>query len=81
MRREYSGAECRCPVLDVHWWQFDVGAEPDKWARGRALVLMLERQVDTIFNLGSIIIIAITATISIIILLTHCNQHQIYAGK
>ena len=64
MWREYSGAECRFPVLYVHrrWahWQFDVGAEPDKWARGRALVLMLERQVDTIFNLGSI---AITATI------------------
>ena len=64
MWREYSGAECRLPVLDVHrrWarWQFDVAAEPDKWARGRALVLMLERQVDTIFNLGSI---AITATI------------------
>ena len=37
MWREYSGAECRFPVLYVHrrWahWQFDVGAEPDKWAR------------------------------------------------
>ena len=75
MRREYSGAECRFPVLYVHrWWaqwQFDVGAEPDKWARGRALVLMLERQVDTIFNLGSIIIIAI---INIILLLVAINN-------
>ena len=74
MRREYSSAECRCPVLDVHWWQFDVGAEPHKWARGRALVLMLERQVDTIFNLGSIIIIAITTTINIILLLIAINN-------
>ena len=76
MRREHSGAECRWPVLDVHrWWaqwQFDVGAEPHKWARGRALVLMLERQVEEIFNLGSIIIIAITAIISNILLL---NTH------
>ena len=78
MRREYSGAECRFPVHYVHrWWaqwQFDVGAEPDKWARGRTLVLMLERQVDTIFNLGSIIIIAITTTINIILLLIAINN-------